>query len=449
MERRAFLKLAGLSAASVALPFAPSLRLYAAHDNYTGPLWLTIDARGGWDPTSFFDPKGYKSPTDSARVNNYPAAAIKQIGNFRVAPPPDTFLSDTALYKADRFITRYGQRLLLINGIDCRTNSHTNGQRNMWGGELARGGYPNFGALVAAALAPSRPVSFITNGGYSIAINPVVPVRLVPRNLDVVLEVAYPNRVTITDPASAHYLDERVGGPLDLIRAARTERLQALAQSQRLPIVNAALDQFMAVHADSGHLTDFAANLGAKAEKPLSAFNGREKAWEVYRQGRIALAGYESGVTAAAHISINDFDSHSDHDNRHYPLLMDFLQGIDGILEEAAERNLTDRIVVVVGSDFGRTNKYNSKNGKDHWPITSMMFFGNSQQIIRGNRVLGETTPDYRAVSLDPATLQPSATGTRLRLSHIHRSLRRLAGIDNAPIAQQFPLVDQTLDLFS
>lgn len=448
MQRRKFLKLAGMSTASLALPFVPSLRLYAAHDNYTGPLWLTIEARGGWDPTSFFDPKGYTSPTDSARLNNYPASAIQQIGNFRVAPPPDTFLSDTTLYRASQFITRYGPRLLLINGIDCRTNSHSNGQRNMWSGELSRGGYPNFGALVAAALAPSRPISFITNGGYSIAINPVVPVRLVPRNIDVVSEVAYPNRVTVADAASAGYLDARAGGALDLVRAARAARLQALKQSQRLPIVSEALDQFIAVHADSGHLTDFAANLAAKPEKPLTAFNGRDKAWEVYRQGRIALAGYESGVTAAAHIALGDFDTHSDHDSRHFPLLMDLLQGIDGILTEAAERNLTDRIVVVVGSDFGRTNQYNNKAGKDHWPITSMMFFGNSQQVIRGNRVLGATTPDFRAVSLNPATLQPSATGTRLHLTHIHRALRRLAGVDNAPVAQQFPLGDQTLGLF-
>lgn len=448
MKRRNFLKYCAMATAGVALPMVPKMRLYAAHDGYTGPLWLTIDARGGWDPTSFFDPKGYRTPTDANRVNNYPASAIKTVGNFRVAPPPDSFLNNTSLYNAEQFINRFGPRLLLINGIDCKTNSHSDGRRNTWSGELSRGGYPNFGALAAAALAPSRPISFITNGGYSAAVNPVVPVRLVPRNLDVVFEIAYPNRVAVKNTGSATYLSESANGTLGLIRAARAARLEALSQTELLPPVREALDQFAAVHSDTGHLKDFAANLDGKAEKPASAFNGRNQAWEVYRQGRIALAGFESGVTAAAHISLNGFDTHGDHDAQHYPLLMDLLQGIDGIFAEAAERNLTDRIVVVIGSDFGRTNKYNANAGKDHWPITSMMFIGNSRQTIRGNRVIGSTTADFKPVSVDPVSLQPSNNGTRIRMSHIHRSLRELAGITDSPVAQEFGLGDVTLNLF-
>lgn len=450
MRRRDFLKYAGVSVASLGLPLLPATRLYAAHDGYTGPLWLTIDANGGWDPTSFFDPKGYAAPGDPARINNYPAAAIEQIGNFRVAPPPDSFLTDTTLYRARDFITRYASRLLLINGIDCKTGSHSDGRRNTWSGELARTGYPSFGALAAAAKAPGRPMAFISNGGYSLGVDPVAPVRLVPRNLDVVLEIAYPNRVNVSDAAAGLYLDEAAGGALDLVRAARTARLQAARDVQFLPSVRQAMDQFKAVHADSGHLREFAGNLEARAELPLSAFNDRTRAWNVYRQGRIALAGYESGVTAAAHISLPGFDTHSNHDAQHYPLLMDFLQGLDGILAEAAARNLTDRIVVVVGSDFGRTNKYNNDAGKDHWPITSMMFIGNATQVIRGNRIIGATTPDFRAVALNPATLLPTATGgERLRMSHVHRSLRELAGITNSTVAQPFGLADTTLNLFA
>lgn len=455
MKRREFLKYAGVSLAGLGLPLVSSTRLYAAHDGYTGPLWLTIDARGGWDPTSFFDPKGYTTPTDPNRINNYPAAAIEQIGNFRVAPPPDSFATDTTLYKARDFITRYAQRLLLINGIDCKTNSHSDGRRNTWSGELARVGFPNFGALAAAALAPSRPVSFITNGGYSVGVDPVVPVRLASRNVDVLFEIAYPNRADVRNAASPTYLDESAGGTLDLVRAARTARLQSMRQSQYLPVLKQALDQFASVHADPGHIRDFVANLdgtalGSTAEKPLTAFNNRNRAWDVYRQGRIALAGYQSGVTAAAHISLNGFDTHNNHDAQHYPLLMDLLQGIDGILQEAAERGLSEKIVVVVGSDFGRTNKYNRDAGKDHWPITSMMFIGNATQVIRGNRVIGATTADFRAVALDRVTLQPAATGgERLRMSHVHRSLRQLAGITDSAVARPFGLTDTTLNLFA
>ena len=69
-------------------------RLFAAQ-NPTGPLWLFVNAEGGWDTTQLFDPKGYNGPAginDPARINNYDRNAIRKIGNIAFAPPPDAFL---------------------------------------------------------------------------------------------------------------------------------------------------------------------------------------------------------------------------------------------------------------------------------------------------------------------------------------------------------------------
>ncbi len=448
MKRRDFLKLAGVTGAGLALPLTPSLRLFAADDGYTGPLWLTIDAKGGWDPTSFCDPKGYTNPTDSKRLNNYPASAIGEIGNIRYAPPPDSFASDTSLYTNKQFFEKYFQDLLIINGIDCKTISHSNGQRQSWGGSLDRLGYPNFGALVARALAPSKPISFITNGGYSVAPDPLVPTRLNSKNITSLYEIAYTNRAQdVKDPNSGLYFPEGGGQALDLIKSASAARQQSLLQEQQLPNIRNALENFIASKTDVGHLKDFAANLDVKPEKPLSFFNGRKKAQKVYQQGRTALVAYESGATSAAHLSLDGFDTHSDHDAKHYPLLMDFLQGIDAIIEEAKERNLADRLVIVVGSDFGRTNKYNGKQGKNHWPITSMMFMGNSQQVIRGNRVVGSTTDLHKGVNINPDSLLSDPGGVRLRPLHIHRALRRLAGVSDSATTLKYPLDGLDLNL--
>ena len=38
----------------------------------------------------------------------------------------------------------------------------------------------------------------------------------------------------------------------------------------------------------------------------------------------------------------------------------------------AEQHGVADRMVVVIGSDFGRTNFCNSENGKDHWPSRSL-----------------------------------------------------------------------------
>ncbi len=450
MKRRDFLKLSGIAGAGTTMPFYPATKLFAAHDGYTGPLYLMIDARGAWDPTSFCDPKGYVAGQTNPRVNNYPRASIGQIGNIRYAPPPDSFLSNTNLYSAKAFFETYYQKLLVINGIDVGTTSHSDGRRTTWGGELRRTGYPNFAALVAAVQAPARDIPFLANGGYDNTADLVVPVRLNSNGIDALFEISYPTRANPQSASSGQYFSSQVE---NLIKTSSAARQQSLLNNQRLPRLKTAINDLINTRLTDGHLKDLANNFAAVAEKPSSFFNGRGRARDLYRQGRIALAAYETGVSATAHLSISGFDTHSDHDNRHYPRLMDLLQGIDAILQEAAERGLSDKIVLVMGSDFGRTNKYNSDNGKDHWPITSMMLMGNSQQIISGNRVIGATTNAHRAIKIDRNTFTADPNNTnpnsiKLTPAHIHRSLRRLAGVDQSPAAFDFSVGGEDLNLF-
>jgi len=452
MKRRDFLKAAGLLSVGSVLPMVPSLKLYAAHDNYAGPLWLTIDARGGWDPTSFCDPKGYADANDPARLNNYPSANIEQVGNFSVAPPPDSFATNTTLFTTKDFFQNHFEKLLVVNGIDSQTNSHSDGQRHNWSGELARQGFPNIGALVAGTLANNRALPFITNGGYSAGGGLTTPVRIDSRGLNALFEIAYPNRSQNAGNSSSRtYFSDDV---MQLVDQANASRLDAVHDAQQLIRIKSSIEKLRSARGASAHMTDLADNLEQVPEKTLAYFNGRDRAQSLYRQGRIALAAYETGVTASAHISAGGFDTHSNHDQNHYPRLMDFLQGIDGIIQEAKDRGLDDRIVVVVGSDFGRTNKYNDGNGKDHWPVTSMMFMGNSQQVITGNRVVGQSTDAHKAVKIDPVSFAPDVDNTnsqsiRITPAYVHRALRKLAGVDNSSQATSFGLKGSDIDLFS
>ena len=50
---------------------------------------------------------------------------------------------------------------------------------------------------------------------------------------------------------------------------------------------------------------------------------------------------------------------------------------------------MADRMVVVIGSDFGRTNFYNSADGKDHWPIGSFIIMEKNQRRVVGGGVAG------------------------------------------------------------
>ena len=55
----------------------------------------------------------------------------------------------------------------------------------------------------------------------------------------------------------------------------------------------------------------------------------------------------------------------------------------------AEEHGVADRMVVVLGSDFGRTNFYNAVDGKDHWPIGSFIVMEKNQRWT--GRAVGET----------------------------------------------------------
>ena len=102
-----------------------------------------------------------------------------------------------------------------------------------------------------------------------------------------------------------------------------------------------------------------------------------------------------------------------------------------------------------MGSDFGRTNKYNAEAGKDHWPIGSFIVMEKNQPWT--NRVVGETDELHFARKINPLTLQRDDTlGTLVHPKHIHKALRQYLGIAGTENSQRFPFHNTAvLPLFS
>jgi hypothetical protein len=148
----------------------------------------------------------------------------------------------------------------------------------------------------------------------------------------------------------------------------------------------------------------------------------------------------------SANLSIGGFDTHSDHDNQHARSLTILLRGIDYLLNQAKGMGLDGKVVVVVGSDFGRTPYYNQGNGKDHWNVTSMMFAGPG---IAGNRVIGATDDGFKPLTVNPSTLALDPAGVRIDTGSVHLALRKLAKIDAEAVVQRYPLKGSALPLFS
>lgn len=411
MDRRDFLKLAALTGLSVAVPFSRSAR---AQESilYDGTFFVLVNAAGGWDPTSFCDPKGRLSEDQEDPMNqSYFAADIQEAGGIPYAP----------VGYAPTFFPKYASELLVVNGIDTSTNGHDSGSRHIWSGKLAEG-HPSFGALVAAAKNRAAPMAFLSNGGYDLTMGLVAPTR--SGNTSVLQRIAYPNRIDTNNADSRFFTD----ATYERIRAAQQERLASMQEKTRLPRKRRAMGTLFTARIGEGEvrrLTEFLPDQLDNSNNPLR------------RQAQLALASYKAGLSVSVNLNIGGFDTHGNHDQNHIPRLSLLLEGIDFVMEEADRLGIRDKVVVVAGSDFGRTPGYNGTNGKDHWSITSMLFLGAG---IRGGRVIGGTDERHRPLNVDPGTLQVSDGGVRITPEHVHRSLRRLAGIDEHDVARQYPL---------
>lgn len=420
MKRRSFLKAAALSGLAVMSPLGGSMRLArAADDGYDGPFFIVVHAGGGWDPTSLCDPKGRANELTENPVNMYFTGEIGSVGAINYAPVEG--------HKA--FFDKYYNDLLVINGIDMETNGHDSGTRHMWSGNLAEG-HPSFAALVAGALAPTRPMAFISNGGLDFTAG-VVPLTRIG-NTNVFNRLAYPDRI---DPNDGEYLYHSASTE-DRLRQYRSDRLQALMANQGLPRVQRAQNVLFTARSAKNELKQLSAYLPEELD---NSGNGLK------RQAQLAIAAYKAGLAVSVNMSQGGFDTHGNHDANHYPRLGTLLEGVDFLVEEAKRQGVWNKCVVVMGSDFGRTPYYNDGNGKDHWSVTSMMFMGAG---IKGNRVIGGTTADFRPLSVNASSLKVDEGGIRIKPKHIHKALRKLAGIEGGDVARYFPVDAEDLALF-
>jgi uncharacterized protein (DUF1501 family) len=163
------------------------------------------------------------------------------------------------------------------------------------------------------------------------------------------------------------------------------------------------------------------------------------------RQAQLTVLAFKAGVAVSADLRLGGFDTHDNHDAEANWLLGNLTGAVDYLWTYAETQGVADRLVVVMGSDFGRTNKYNADAGKDHWPIGSFIVMEKNQRWT--NRVVGETTELHFARKINPVTLQRDDTaGTLIHPKHVHKALRKYLGIAETAESLRFPF-NNTADL--
>ena len=413
MKRRTMLKTlmaAGAAATGFRLPL-----VHAA--DYRGKFFVFVQADGGWDPTSFCDPK---ANTPGEPVINHWAEhdEVRQAGHIPYAP----------FARNQRFFEKYHRRMLVINGVDAQTNSHTVGVIHNWSGRNSEG-YPTTTALLAAHYAPDLPVPYLSFGGFS----------------------ATSNLVRFTRIDDAHLLRELARPATEMFSGEDWTEMEALrdATVKRLEMEPGMLpgDLRHRAYYRSAFATEGFEGLKAYAdaippedelERDEVYDGGRGFESTLRRQAQLTVLAFKTDVAVSADLWLGGFDTHAYHDPDHEWLLGNLTDSVDYLWVYAEDHGVADRMVVVIGSDFGRTNFYNAAEGKDHWPIGSFIVMEKNQRWT--GRAVGETDGLHFAQRINPRTLRRDDTnGTIIYPKHVHKALRRYLGIEHTPGAQRFP----------
>ena len=416
--RRDFLRLASLA------PFATVFPLLGeAATPFGGKFVVTVQARGGWDVTCFCDPKENQrgEPVITAWSNNN---ETQTSGNIKYAP----FANNEAFFK------KYADRMLVINGVDSLTNSHSIGETVNWSGRTALG-YPTLTAMYSAVYAPSLPMSYVTFGGFNRTENLVRATQLgwSVTNIGKLLRPNYDN--------SRPMINSELWS---LVKQLHQNDTQRQIDSFSLTAGNrSAREAYLSSLSNMNQLSEFADMLPADDEWEPSGMNGNFK-----QQAQFTIAAFKAGVSATADLSQGGFDSHEDNDSEQTTNLNELTSGIDYLWEAAEEAGIADRLLVIVGSDFSRTPYYNSAQGKDHWSVGSYIIMEKGKRYT--NRYVDGSDEGQNAIKIDPDTLKASGFGTKIATSHVHTALREYLGLNNKEIVGAFPFNDdQRFNFFS
>jgi len=427
MNRRNFLKYSGIFAAMSSLP--ASFHLSARNNNYSGKLLISIQVRGAWDVTSLCDPK--MNVPGEAKINHWADTQETQTaGNIQYAP----FANNQS------FFEKHYKDMLVINGIDHQTNSHSAGETQSYSGRISEG-YPTLTALFSACTEPDFALSHINNGGF------VSNAGLIrsssfqdSHNFSTIIE---PNTPLFWNHSLLHSED------YDLMKQARLERLEKMkASTVTTPRQKNNRQNYLAAINNSSSLDALKEELANAGE--IADATSQGIAWSnLAAQGQMALLAMKAGVSVAADLNLGGFDTHQNHDNNQADAMGLLTKDIEKIWEYAELYGLADRLMVVVQSDFSRTPMYNEYGGKDHWPIGSSIIM--EKNAPWANRMVGFTDEGHNTFNIDPSTLQKTDTGgTHIYPKHVVHALRKYLGIDQHTLAAKFPFTDiEDFDFFN
>ena len=355
---------------------------------------ITVYSRGGWDTTMVFDPKGQRSQIQSA-----PDGTERQLSGV-------SFVDSVARPSVSQFFERFSAQSCILNGISIDSISHDKCARLLFTGERLSN-MPDYASIVATE-SESLPLPYVILSGPRFTGKLGYNVTKVDQRFVDSLNASSEIDFSIVEAA----IQQSIG-------ASDTERvseyLRTLERRQQLRSFTEIFPSSVSINPRSQ--IDLLMNL---LSNDLSAV----------------------GLMQVLPPPFCQWDSHSGNDDSQtgcYEYLFEQLLYLGQSLQDTLDTDgvpLIESTTVMVLSEMGRTPVYNTAEGKDHWPYTSMLMFG---QGIQGGQVVGATDEQLVAAPINLRTGQRMHQGPRLQVGNVLAGLLQSFDIDSHKYFDQQP----------
>lgn len=404
----------GLGGAALGFPALAGLRAG------TGKRVVLVTALGGWDTTVTLDPKRTSGVVDGPDLDEDDQIPEDVEATTTYGTSLTLGTNDHKRPDVSAFFDAWGSRSLVVRGLDMGTISHLPARGRILTGSREETA-PDLAALVADRWGRDKALPYVDLGSTA---RPG-PFTSITARTGAIGQARFlmDRSLFIPDARGGfmphHQSDDAMEALADAWHRTRWGHLQASrdpgSRSERLAAWGPAQERAVELAADGKRLA------GLLPDGLRVAFSDQADA---------AVSLLKDGVAwCVALDSALDFDTHDNVSDQH-DLQNDLFAGLHGLVQGLSDASLLDDTVVLVLSEFGRTPRRNSADGKDHWPITSALMLGGG---IAGGRVWGGTDDGVAPTPVDLATGELDPKGRTARFEHFAAGL--LAGLDVDPEA--------------
>lgn len=374
------------------------------------PILFGVHAGGGWMHRIGADPGLIGGEQEGTITARYPGEdLIRQLG-------PHRWRVDSGMTK---LFEDYGKQIAVFNGVHCPSNGHMPGTRATWTGSLQEE-IPSILAMHAKNIAPELSTGFVYLGGDR-TVGTLGPVTVIG-GADDTRRLLLPN---VIDPDKGIHLYR----PNEIIEREIEFKKKLLALRMKkhyLPTRQEVLAHMLSIEADKP-------SLYALGQKLLSIQSEGDS--DTIETLLTLIA--EGKVKSVAFLGGGGFDTHGGPAQKNHGLHMgELFSFVHELWTRVIARGLDHMVLIVVGSEFGRTPELNQDGGADHWDKSDTVIMIGKK--IRG-ATYGASDSGFYGLPVDPVTLLPNPDGVYLWKHDIQWILRELLGIDKKMRAQ-FPL---------